>query len=117
MDTMKLLKMEARHDYLAGLLRAGRDSYRTRIESSKYLRSEAVALAEPEAQTMTLQALLALTDDQLAAAGVEVVTLRRAGIERHLADGVLQTDPAINAEFAALSTLLPKLRNHIGTPA
>lgn len=114
MDLEKLYRLEAEFELMANARRARTETYRSRIEMSKALRAEAVADAHPDYQAKPLAELLTLTSDKLEEAGVDEKKLRRAAIERHLADGVQRGDPMDEKHFAALSTLLPKLRDHAG---
>lgn len=112
MKVGKLYLLEARLEVLAESRRGRSESYRSHIAHSKVLRGEATSVAHPDYQVMPLADLLACSVDELNRAGVDEKRLRRAGVERHLAEAVQRGDPRDEAEFVALSVLVPRLREY-----
>lgn len=112
MDIAKLYRLEAQLEVLAEARRGRHHSYRNRIAVSRELRNEAIAGADHHYQTMSLAELVAKSDEELTAAAVDVKVLRRAAVERHMADAIQRGDPQGDEEFAALSALVPRLRDY-----
>lgn len=110
----KLLRIEAQFDRLNDERKARHDRYSARIARSKGLRGEAVWNALPEVQTMSLAELLMLGEDELRDAGVDGATLRRAALERRMADEELRGNRAGDADYTALGQLVTNLRKYAG---
>jgi hypothetical protein len=113
-DYVKLHRMEAELARMADARRSRSERYTQHITRSKELRAEAVRHGDPDFQTMPLNDLLAISDEELIAAGVDARTLRRAALERRLAEDERRTVPGEEAEFAALSTLVRACRAYAG---
>ncbi|TFZ00667.1 hypothetical protein EZ313_19645 [Ramlibacter henchirensis] len=112
MDIDKLYRLEAHLEVLGEARRGRAEAYRNRIAASRALRTEATIAAHPEYQVMSLADLAARPSDELKQAGVDESLLRRAAVERHLADAIMRGDPRDEEEFVALSALVPRLRDY-----
>lgn len=113
-DFDKLRRLEAHVARIGDARRVRGERYREHVTRSKALRTDAVYQAHPEFQTLSLNELLAVTDHELHEAGVDTKMLRRAALERRLAEDELRTNPQEEAEFAALSTLARNCRIYAG---
>ena len=107
--------------YLESVAARAGDARRIRSErhreyamSAKTLRTAATVDAHPDMQTMSLAALLALPEVQLADAGVDVRTLKRAALENRRAQDEVRTTVQEDAEHHAILTLAQACRHYAG---